>query len=325
MTTALQGTLGTGGETLAVECDVPWLARHILEGADGQMGATGAATVHVHVEGDRQPFATQGWTRLSRDAWAHSGRVVIEDVATSGLDVLLSGGPDGVHVLCRWRPPPRTRVAAGLLRTRSRLLLRAVLLQYPVFWAAALRGRAPLHACGLTSTTGVAVLLVGPSGAGKTTVVQNEVGAGGSATTDNLCAADAQTAWGVVEPVRSEQGSGRRAPHGRHESGLARRVPSVDPQAVVVLARGERTELREIAPSEAARALVASTYAAGELRRYWPFHAQAGLGTGSGAAHPPVGEVAAALCARLPCRRLTLAGVRDVRLGDVLAAEGLPR
>jgi hypothetical protein len=321
----LSGTLDSGGETLAIDCDLPWLVPYIVEGADGQLAGPAPATVHVHVEADHRPFPTAGWARISRDGWAQAGEVVLEDVATSGLDLLLRERSDGVDVVCRWRPPARTRLAGLLLRTRSRLLLRAVLLQYPVLWAAALHGRVPLHAGGVVSATSGAMLIVGPSGVGKTTVMEHEVDAGGSATTDNLCVAEPGSVWGLVEPVRSDGGAGRRAPHGRHEGALARRIPAMEPQVVVVLERGERTELRAVPPCEAARALAASTYAAGELRRYWPFHAQAALGTGAGGAHPPVTDVAAALCAALPCVRLTLARAREVRLADVLAAEGLKR
>jgi hypothetical protein len=279
----------------------------------------------VQIEADRRPFPTAGWTRLSRDAWARSGEVLLLDAATSGLDVLLRNGVDGVQVVCRWRPPARTRAAAAVFRTRGRLLLRAVLLQYPVLWAAALRGRVPLHACGVVSSTSGAMLVVGPSGAGKTTVVEHELADGGSATTDNLCIAAPDAVWGLVEPVRSESGPGRPAPHGRHEGPLARRIPVIHPQVVVVLERGERTELGALAPQAAARALVASTYAAGELRRYWPFHALVALGTGAGSAHPPLTEVAAALCGAVPCVRLTLASARDVRPAELLAAEGILR
>lgn len=323
--TLLSATLRTGGETLAVECNVPWLVPYLMEGADGQFEDKAPGTVQVLVDADHRPFPTTGWARISRDGWMRSGEVVLQDVATSGLDVLMRDRADGVEVVCRWRPPPRTRAAALLLRTRARLLLRAVLLQYPVLWAAGLRGRVPLHACGVQSATSGAMLIVGPSGVGKTTVVQNEVSAGGSATTDNLCVAEPGSVWGLVEPVRSESGPGRRAPHGRHEGVLARRIPAIEPQVVVVLERGERTELHAMPPGQAARALVASTYAAGELRRYWPFHAQAALGTGVGAAHPPIADVAAAVCAGLPCVRLTLARARDARLADVLAEQGLTR
>jgi hypothetical protein len=323
--TALSATLHTGGETLAVDCDLPWLVPYLVEGADGRLEDPAPATVRLHVEADHRPFPTDGWSRISRDGWARSGEVVLRDVATSGFDVLMRTRADGVDVVCRWQPPPRTRAAALLLRTRARLLLRAVLLQYPVLWAGGLRGRVPLHACGVTSAASGAMLIVGPSGVGKTTVVEHEVAAGGSATTDNLCVADVGNIWGLVEPVRSESGPGRRAPHGRHEGVLARRISVIEPQVVVVLERGERTELHRTPPGQAARALVASTYAAGELRRYWPFHAQVALGTGAGAAHPPIADVAAAICAGLPCVRLTLARARDARLADVLTEEGLAR
>jgi hypothetical protein len=319
----LSGALRTGGETVAIECDLAWLVPFLIEGSDGQLGDPMPATVHLHVEADHRPFPTDGWARLSRDGWTRSGEVVLQDVATSGFDLLLRTGAGVVEVICRWRPPARTRAAGLVLRTRGRLLLRAVLLQYPVLWAAALRGRVPLHACGVWSATSGGMVIVGPSGVGKTTVVEQEVAAGGSATTDNLCVAAPGSVWGLVEPMRSDNASGRRAPHGRHEMVLARRIAAVEPQVVVVLERGGRTELRALPPALAARALAASTYAAGELRRYWPFHALAALGTGVGDAHPPISDVAAALCAQVPCVRLTLARARDVRLADVLAAEGL--
>ena len=323
MATPLFASLATGGETLTIQCDVPWLVPHIVEGADGQLREATSGTIHLHVEADRQPFPIAGWTRTARDVWGRPGQVLIRDVATSGLDVLLRDGPAGVEIRCRWRPPARTRAAAVLLRTRWRLIVRSVLLQYPVLWAAGLRGRAPLHACAVRATSGEAMLIVGPSGVGKTTVIEHEVAAGGCATTDNLCLADGRSVWGLIEPVRSENGTGRRAPHGRHEGVLARRTPSVEPGIVVVLERGARTEPRKIEPAEAARAIAASTYAAGELRRYWPFHAQVALGTGGGSAHPPVTAGSAALCARLPCVRVTLARARDVRLAEVLAGESV--
>jgi hypothetical protein len=75
-----------------------------------------------------------------------------------------------------------------------------------------------------------------------------------------------------------------------------------------VLERGPHTEVSAIGSAEAARSLVAGTYAAGELRRYWAFAATLALGTGLGPAHPPVAAVAAGYADRLPCLR--------VRVGD---------
>ena len=46
--------------------------------------------------------------------------------------------------------------------------------------------------------------------------------------------------------------------------------------------------IRPLSPDEAARALVAGTYMAGELRRFWPFAATLALATGIGPVHPDV-------------------------------------
>src|SRR5690242_14348563 len=100
--TPLTGTLETGGETLAVQCDLPWLIPHVVEGADGQLADARLGTVQVHIESEGRPFPTGGWTRLARDAWTRSGEIVLLDAATSGLDVLLRHGDDGVQLVCRW-------------------------------------------------------------------------------------------------------------------------------------------------------------------------------------------------------------------------------
>jgi hypothetical protein len=86
------------------------------------------------------------------------------------------------------------------------------------------------------------------------------------------------------------------------------RVAALSPDRVVVLQRGsaEHAELVVCNPESAARALVTSTYMAGELRRYWAFAATLSAGTGMGPAHPPLTEVAATLTQRLPCFALML-------------------
>ena len=102
------------------------------------------------------------------------------------------------------------------------------------------------------------------------------------------------TVWGLVEPMRVEGGGGRRMPHGRHERPLEARARRAHPR----LHRRPRARRRLAGASltpcsaeAAARALVTSTYMAGELRRYWPFAATLTAGTGRGPAHPPVAEV----------------------------------
>lgn len=318
----MEGLLLTAGERLALRCPQGWIARRVAEGGDGCFipGPPDAATVRVRVEAEHGPFPVTGWERLARDGWCRDGHVVLRDVATSGFD--LHAWHDGAvpELVLRWRPPPRTRAAAMALRARGRLLTQAVLLQYPVFWAASIRGRAPLHAAALTAGEAGPVLLVGPSGTGKTTLVTAEVAAHGQASADNLVVGDGHRAWGVVEPTRGDTGHGRREPHGRRTGHLAGRVPALDPAALVVLARGTGYLIEACPPQAAARALVASTYAAGELRRYWGVHALLALGTGAGPAHPPVAETAAAFAGRLRCLRLELPRARGERLAGHLSA-----
>jgi hypothetical protein len=320
----VEGLLPTAGERLAIRCPPGWIADSLAEGADGCFipGPPDGATVRVRVEPDRSPFPVTGWAQLARDGWCRDGHVVLRDVATSGFD--LHAWQDGAipELVLRWRPPRRTRAAALALRARARLLTWAVLLQYPVLWAASVRGRAPLHAAALTAGSRGSVLLVGPSGSGKTTLVTAEVAALGQATADNIVVGDGNSAWGLVEPLRSEQGQGRREPHGRRTDHLAGRVPALEPAVLVVLGRGADYRVEACPTDSAARALVASTYAAGELRRYWGVHALLALGTGVGPAHPPVSEIASAFACRLRCLRVDLPKVRGERLADHLAAEG---
>jgi hypothetical protein len=316
----VRATLSTGGEEVAVTCHLPWVADRIVAASDGLIDQPSgrAATMHVLVERSGHAFDTGDLTQLSRDAWAANGQIVLRDVVTSGFDMRLRWDDAVPEAAFRWRPPPRTSAATLMLRSRARLLMRAALLQFPVLWVAATKGRAPVHASACTAGRPGPALLVGPSGVGKTTIVEEEVRSGGSAATDNLGIGDGRTLWGIVEPVRSEQGRGKAAPHGRRETSLAHRVECLRPRVLVVLRRGSEVRVQPCGEQEAARALVASTYAAGELRRYWPLHALLALGTGVGPAHPPVNEVAAAFAGQSQCLTVELPHVRGVRIADLL-------
>jgi hypothetical protein len=331
----MRALLATGGEVVDLDCALPWVDARLLAAADG-MAQTGpdpdpelVPTMRVAVEEAHKPFDTSGWARLSRDAWSRGGQIVVRDVVTSGFDLWLqapdAAGLDAVpEFTFRWRPPARTRAAAVLLRARDRLLVRAALLQYPTLWVAACRGRAPVHASCVTGHTAGPVLLAGPSGVGKTTLVAAETARGGWAATDNLGVSDGTTVWGVVEPMRSETGHGKAAPHGRREGRLPRRARALRPTTVVALRRGPVTVVDELDPAAAARTLVAATYAAGELRRYWPLHALLALGTGTGPAHPPVQQVADTFARRAACRSVQLDHVHGVCLGELLDGKEVP-
>jgi hypothetical protein len=320
--TPLRAGLNTAGERLAIECAPPRVAALVRECADGTLHTddpSGPHTVEVSIEASARPFDVEGWVRLTRDSWHRDGRVVVRDVCTAGLDLLLEIESDVPRFTFRRRPPVRTRAAAALLPARARLLTRAAIMQFPALWWSAHRGRAPIHAPAL-SAGGSTLLLVGPSGVGKTTLILRETALGGLATGDNVSVSDGVRVWGLVEPVRAEGESGRAMPHGRRETHLGHRVERLEPDRLVVLRRGVRRRARAITPAEAARELVASTYVAGELRRFWPLAATLALGTGIGPPHPPVAEVAQAFAARLPCVEVELPSLEGIQTTDLLEA-----
>ena len=149
--------------------------------------------------------------------------MIIWDACSSGLDLQVTAGEPTLDVVARWRPSGQGRAAAAVLRARARLLLRAVLLQYPALWRSQQRGRAPLHAsvCGL----GAADRPDGDAGrAGRRRQVdaraRRAAAAGPSSTCDNLCVSDGQYAWGVVEPLRLPAEA-----HGGHGTADAARPP----------------------------------------------------------------------------------------------------
>ena len=261
----------------------------------------------------------------SRGAWGRDGEVVLRDVCTSGFDVHVSCREDLATFRFRWRPPRQTHAASRVLRSRFHLLVRAAMLQYPALWWAGRRGVAPMHAPAC-DVGGCSLLLVGPSGVGKTTLIAGAVAEGATAVGDNLAASDGHTVWGVVEPLRVTGGGGRKMAHGRGEMPLRNRVDHLVPDRLVVVRRGapgSGIHVQPLGGSEAVRALVTSTYEAGELRRFWPLAAQLAAGTGLGPAHPPVEAVSEALASRLPAVLVELGTLDGVRLQDLAPASSL--
>jgi hypothetical protein len=316
----------TGGLTLAIESAPSRVATLLAElfAGEPEVHAT-APDVSLRVEDTRAAFPVAGWSPLTRGAWVDQGRVVVEDAGSSGFDVLVEPGATTLRVVARERPRPSTRALNAVLPARHHLLVRAVLLQYPALWWAGVRGQVPLHASALF-VNGAGTVLAGPGGMGKSTLLRTELDAGETAVSDNLCVSDGTVVHGLVEPLRTEGGSGRRMPHGRREAAWPRRAAALTADRVLVVRRGEQPHVKvaALAPAEAARVLEAGTYAAGELRRYWALAATLALGTGLGPAHPPIGAVAEELCSRVPCAEVVLPArpgtrLRDLHLEDVVA------
>jgi hypothetical protein len=321
----MKAALQTAGERIAIDCSVAWVAELIEEAAAGELGrhVDGPATLAVHVEPTGRPFASAGWESLTRGALRHEGSVLMEDVCSSGFDVLVDGGSEAPVFTFRWRPSTRGLAASRLLRSRFILLARAVLIQYPTLWRASLRGRSPLHASVCTAGE-LQPMLAGPSGVGKSTLLSLELAAGGHAIGDNLCVSDGTTAWGLVEPLRIEGGAGRSMPHNRRERPLDGRATAMIPDMLVSLSRGDAESATVIPcePAAAARSLVTGTYMAGELRRYWAFAATLSAGTGFGPAHAPVERIAGILASRLPGVTVVLPRRSGVRLNELLTRTG---
>jgi hypothetical protein len=304
----------SGGEVVAVRGELPWVSR-LIAGVTGGAATDSAAptgsaptedaapTVVVVVESSTAPFARDGLRPVTRGAYGDGQRTVLLDACGSGFDLSVVAGEE-LAVTARYRPRLPIRAANLLLSQRFRLLAGQVLVHYPVLWRAGWRGRVPLHASVIRDERG-SPLLAGPGGVGKSRLLVGALAAGAQATSDNLCCADAEHCFGLAEPVRTDGtgARGTRTSHGRVELALAVRVGALAPDRVVVLERGPRTEIVAIKPDEAARALTAGTYAAGELRRYWAFAATLALSTGRGPAHPPIEAVAAGYTDRLPCVR----------------------
>lgn len=309
--------LRTAGRAVVVDSEVAGLRAAVV-------AATGSSWVDkcpphpspdisLTLERSRRRFDTTGFEPVTRGVWVGpDGDTVVDSVGGSGFTQLWSCDGEHLRVRTRWTPSAAEAAASSLLPARARALQAQVLLHYPALWWAGVHGEAPLHVS-LVELDGVGVLLAGPGGVGKSTLVARELESGATATCDNLAVTDGVAVHGVFEPLRVSPGkdartAGPRTTHGRREQVWHGRVPTLTPDLVVVVKRGAEGEphVRPITSEEARRALVAGTYAAGELQRFWPLSAVLAMATGRGPATPRVDEVAAAMATRLPCFELQL-------------------
>ena len=256
---------------------------------------------------------------VTRGAWTDGHEVILQDACSSGLDLVLH--PHGARLQVVVHPAPAWRHRAlGLAAPDRRLLLhRAAIIQFPALWWAGVHGRVPLHVSAAV-VAGHGVVLAGPGGVGKSTLIATLDAATGAPVSDNICTSDGAVLHGLLEPARTDSGTGRRMPHGRREAGWLRHVDGVTPDTVLVLRRGATSDpvVRHLDPAAAAREIVGGTYAAGELRRYWPLAATLALATGRGPAHPPVTEVAELLTRRLPAYEVQLPERPGVTLEELV-------
>ena len=327
----------SAGCLVQIESQVPTIARSLTDATCGATVAAGGAPmapdVLLRIERSRRPFDTAGMRPVTRGCWSDiAGRTVIEDAGGSGFSQLWLAGGDSLEVRTRWTPTVLASAAARAMPTRFRLLRAQVLLHYPaLWWSMVAASTAPVHVSAV-ELQGVGVILAGPGGVGKSTLVAAELAAGHTATCDNLAVTDGHVVHGVNEALRLPRQAGAsgqsahgfpqpgaRATHGRTEHPWPQRVDEVVPAMVVVVRRGGLRSPSALPVDAACRALVAGTYAAGELRRYWSLVATLALATGRGPAHPAVAQLAATLVGSVPCFQLDLGTEPGARLSELLA------
>lgn len=310
----------SAGLTLAIDAPPGRWRQRVAEACAGQFTQGMSADVHVRIEVGAGPFGLEGLDPLTRGAWAGRGCVVMEDACASGVDLRLTVRDDSLQVEARPRPMPSQRGLALLAPARTLLLWREAILQYPVLWWAGLKGGVPMHVSALV-VDGEGVVLAGPGGVGKSTLLVDAMTAGAQAVSDNLCVCFGSTLFGVLEPLRTASGKGRRMPHGRRESGWMARRENVTAGRILVLRRGSGSDVAmvSIRGREAARVMAAGTYAAGELRRYWAFSSTLALGTGLGPPTPAVVASAGELASGIPCSQVLLPSTPGVHLSDLIA------
>ncbi len=310
----------SAGITLAVDAPKGRWRQLVAEACAGQFTHGMSPDVHVRIEVGAGPFGLKGFDPLTRGAWAGPKCVVMKDACASGVDLRLTVRDECLQVEARPRPRPSQHGLALLAPARTLLLWREAMLQYPVLWWAGLKGGVPMHVSAMV-VDGEGVVLAGPGGVGKSTLLADAMSAGAQAVSDNLCVCIGSTLYGVLEPLRTASGKGRRMPHGRRESGWTTRREHMVAERILVLRRGSDSdvEMVPIRDDEAARVIAAGTYAAGELRRYWAFASTLALGTGLGPAHPPVVGSAGDLASGIPCSEVLLPSTPGVHLLDLIA------
>ena len=173
---AVNDRMRTVGECVDFGCELTWVTDVIHDGLLGEPHHRGRATVAVRVEASGKPFDVSGWELLARGVQRRRGHVVIENVCSSGFDLLARPLDDRVEFIFRWRPALRVRA--------DRAFRGAVPSADPCGAASVSRdvvgghtASRTLHASVVTSG-GATPLIEGGGGVGKSNALQHRVHGG---------------------------------------------------------------------------------------------------------------------------------------------------
>jgi len=195
----------TAGLTVQLESEKPEWTAFALEACAGQQlqhqVAEENVDVMVLVADSARPFNRDGFSPLTRGAWSNGKEVILEDACGSGADLRIGVGGDVLRVIARIRPTWRHKGLGILDRSRQVLLHRAAMIQYPALWWAGVRGMVPLHVSA-ARVDGTSVLLAGPGGVGKSTLINGMLSTQGRPVSDNLCTSDGTVVHGWLVSAR---------------------------------------------------------------------------------------------------------------------------
>ena len=267
--------------------------------ADATVRAAGSGGPRARSAGDGLAADRRAAPRGRRTSCPHRGRLLVGLRPRSGAE--RRARARGLHVTARYRPraahpggqPRCSARGSGCWRRRPCCTTRRC-------GGHRLRGRVPLHAsvdgrrrrrdrADRRARRGRQVHLL--CGRADRRASWRPRTTSARATT--------RRAYGVVEPLRRSTAAagaaGRDAPPHGERPPLPGRVPSLSPTGWSCSRRaaGPTASAGPLPPAERPATLVAGTYMAGELRRFWAFAGHAGAGDGLWPAHPDVHGVAA--------------------------------
>src|SRR5438093_9587262 len=116
----MRGAFQSASVHVAVDSRLPWVSRLIQDACPGMLthDLRAAHTLQLKVETESRPFNLRGFELVTRGAWSSSGTVVMENLCSSGFDLLLNCTEELATFTYRWRPAPRMRLASAVVISR---------------------------------------------------------------------------------------------------------------------------------------------------------------------------------------------------------------
>src|SRR3984893_17729001 len=111
----MRGYFQSAGEHVSVDCRLGWVSRLIREISPNAFSSAAASSQPFprRVETERAALGIHCFEPLTRGAWCRRGTAVMENVCTSGFDLLYRREEGLPTFIFRWRPPLRDRLGSA--------------------------------------------------------------------------------------------------------------------------------------------------------------------------------------------------------------------